>query len=91
MSSQIQPTPLQEVERAVAQLSTQDFSAFREWFAALEAERWDRQIEADVAAGRLDDLATRALQQLEDGECRDRVRDSSHAPPNPKSQKKSIA
>jgi hypothetical protein len=62
---------LQEIEQAVAQLSTEDFAAFCEWLTELDAERWDQQIETDVTAGRLDALAQRALQQLETGECRE--------------------
>jgi hypothetical protein len=62
---------LQEIERAVSQLSPEDLIAFRVWFAEFDAERWDRQFEADVAAGRLDDLAERALQHLREGRCTD--------------------
>jgi len=61
---------LQDIQQTIAQLSPKDFAALREWFAELDAERWDRQIETDTAAGRLDDLADRALQQFETGECR---------------------
>lgn len=32
---------------------------------------WDRQFEEDVAAGRLDNLARRALQHLREGRCTD--------------------
>ena len=37
---------------------------FRVWFAEFDAEVWDRQFEEDVAAGRLNSLAERALQHL---------------------------
>ncbi len=60
---------LQEIERAVSQLSTEELADFRAWFAAFDAEIWDQQFEADVAAGRLDDLAQRALQHLHEGHC----------------------
>jgi hypothetical protein len=33
----------------------------REWFAAFDAEAWDRKFEADVRAGKLDALAAEAL------------------------------
>jgi hypothetical protein len=62
---------LQEIERAVSQLSAEELADFRSWFAAFDAETWDRQFEEDVAAGRLDDLAKRALQHLHKGRCTD--------------------
>ncbi|MGD1936943.1 MAG: hypothetical protein ACFCA4_05245 [Cyanophyceae cyanobacterium] len=62
---------LRELKQTVAQLSSEEFAAFREWFAELDEERWDRQIETDTAAGKLDDLAARALQQFEAGKCRE--------------------
>jgi len=55
---------VQEIERAVSQLSSEDLTAFRVWFAEFDAEVWDRQFEEDVAAGRLNSLAERALQHL---------------------------
>ena len=67
---------LQEIERAVSQLSVEELAAFRVWFAAFDAEIWNRQLEADVAAGRLDGLAERALQHLREGRCTDLEYDS---------------
>ena len=46
-----------EIEDAVRRLSSTELAAFRAWFAEFDAARWDRQIEEDVAAGRLDALA----------------------------------
>ncbi len=60
---------LHEIERAVSQLSPEDLAAFRAWFAEFDANVWDRQFEADVAAGRLDALAQKALQQKREGRC----------------------
>ncbi len=62
---------LQEIERAVSQLSAEELAAFRVWFAEFDAELWDQQFEEDVAAGRLNGLAEQALQQLRDGRCTD--------------------
>jgi hypothetical protein len=64
-------TNLQEIEKAVSQLSPEELSAFRDWFAGFDAEIWDRELERDVAAGRLDDLAAKALQHLRAGNCTD--------------------
>ncbi|NJM88734.1 MAG: hypothetical protein HC847_17800 [Hydrococcus sp. RU_2_2] len=62
---------LQEIERAISQLSAEELADFRVWFAEFDAKRWDRQFEEDVAAGRLDNLAQRALQHLREGRCTD--------------------
>ena len=35
--------------------------AFRKWFIAYDSEAWDRQLEQDVLAGKLDALADKAL------------------------------
>lgn len=62
---------VQQIEEAVSQLPDEDLAAFREWFAQFDASLWDRQFEADVAAGRLDELAEEARQDLRDGHCTD--------------------
>lgn len=54
-------TKVEKVEREIQSLSPEELAAFRQWFTAFDAEIWDRQIEADAKAGRLDALAERAL------------------------------
>jgi hypothetical protein len=63
---------VKEIEDAVRQLSAEDLAAFRAWFAEFDAAAWDREMEADAAAGRLDDLAEEALKDLREGRCTDR-------------------
>jgi hypothetical protein len=58
-----------EIQLAVASLSREDLAAFHDWFWEFDAEVWDRQFEADVAAGRLDALAEEALRDLREGRC----------------------
>ena len=54
-------------------LSPRDLrAAFRAWFAEFDAQEWDRQFEADVAAGRLDWLIEEAREDLKAGRCTDR-------------------
>ncbi|MBT9099322.1 hypothetical protein KFZ76_16630 [Methylovulum psychrotolerans] len=62
---------ISEIEEAVATLSREDLSAFRDWFQAFDAKAWDKQLEDDVAAGRLDALAEEALRDLREGRCTD--------------------
>ena len=47
-------TRLEEVEMAVESLPEDEYGRFREWFLERDWEKWDRQIEADSASGKLD-------------------------------------
>lgn len=58
---------IQEIERAVTQLTSEELAAFRTWFSDYDAQRWDEQFTTDVAAGRLDALADEALHDLREG------------------------
>jgi hypothetical protein len=58
-----------EIEQAIRALGPADLAALRDWFAAFDAEVWDRQLEQDVAAGRLDRFAEEALRDLNEGRC----------------------
>jgi len=62
---------IHEIEQAILNLEPQDLAALRQWFAALDAEAWDRQLEQDVAAGRLDWLAEEARRDSREGRCTD--------------------
>jgi hypothetical protein len=52
---------LENIEKQVQQLSPDELAEFRRWFAGFDAELWDRQLESDVRAGKLDALADEAL------------------------------
>jgi hypothetical protein len=52
---------VENLERQVKDLSPEELAAFRKWFLAYDWEVWDRQLEQDVAAGKLDALAEKAL------------------------------
>jgi hypothetical protein len=54
-------TKIEELEMRVEELSPKELFLFREWFATFDAEVWDRQIESDVAEGKLDRLADEAI------------------------------
>ena len=63
---------IEQIEDAVRRLSSRELAEFRTWFAEFDGALWDRQIEEDVAAGRLDALADEALSDLREGRCTDR-------------------
>lgn len=52
---------VEELEKAVTKLSRDELARFRAWFEAFDADDWDRQIAADVKAGKWDALADEAL------------------------------
>lgn len=60
---------LHELETAVTHLSVADLTAFSEWFEEFRADAWDRQIEADILAGRLDEAGCKADEDFEAGRC----------------------
>jgi len=60
-----------EIEQALEKLPPEELAKFREWFAEFDAAQWDRQLERDIAAGRLDALAAEALADLREGRCKD--------------------
>jgi hypothetical protein len=60
---------VEELESVVSHLSAEDLTRFSEWFEEFLATEWDRRIEADIGAGRLDHAAQRADDDFEDGYC----------------------
>ena len=60
---------VQELESAVTSLPPSDLDAFARWFEEYIADAWDRRIEADVVAGRLDGVGIEADAQFEAGRC----------------------
>ena len=60
-------TKLEQIEKSVASLSEEELKSFAEWFDELRWERWDRQLERDVEAGKLDDLIGEARAEIAAG------------------------
>ena len=56
-----------EIQQAILALPEGDYLQLRRWFGELDWEKWDRQIEADSAAGRLDFLVAEALEAKRNG------------------------
>ena len=56
-----------ELEQAVTKLSEKELALFRAWFDEYYAELWDKQIEADAKAGRLDKLIAEATEEYNAG------------------------
>lgn len=62
---------LEQIQTEIEALPESDFVRLRNWIAQKDWERWDRQIEADVAAGKLDFLRREALAAKTQSELRD--------------------
>ena len=60
---------VEAIEKDVEALSPDQLAAFRRWFHEFDAVVWDRQLEEDVRAGKLDALADEALQAYKSGKC----------------------
>lgn len=58
---------VEEVEKVIAQLSHDQLREFRAWYEKFDAEVWDKQIEKDIADGKLDELADKAISEHKAG------------------------
>jgi hypothetical protein len=52
---------IEELTHEVQQLSREELAAFRDWFRRYDSDEWDKEIEEDILAGRLEGLADRAI------------------------------
>ncbi|MBI2876124.1 MAG: hypothetical protein HYY20_04515 [Candidatus Tectomicrobia bacterium] len=64
-------TKLEELEMAIDSLSDEEYREFRRWFLERDWEKWDRQIEEDSKAGKLDFLVKEALEAKKSGRIKD--------------------
>jgi hypothetical protein len=58
---------LAEIKAAVSNLSRETLAEFRKWFIEFDAEAWDKEIEQDVAAGRLDAIVREVDEDIRAG------------------------
>jgi hypothetical protein len=64
-------TKLEQIEKSIAELPPADVTKLRAWLEGFAEEMWDRQIEADVKAGKLDKLVEEARADIKAGRIRD--------------------
>ena len=62
---------LEKLENEIQQLSPDELAVFREWFQRYDSDEWDKEIERDVSAGRLDKLADEATAAHKAGRTRE--------------------
>ena len=56
-----------KIQEDILALSKTDYQQLRQWFNELEWDEWDRQIEEDSNAGKLDFLIAEAREAEEEG------------------------
>ena len=61
---------LRELETAVTCLPASELDTFARWFEEYLADAWDRRIEEDIRAGRLDEAGNRANADFDAGRCK---------------------
>ncbi len=62
---------IKELERAVSSLPREELARFREWFDEFDAKAWDKQLEADVKAGKLNKIADEAIRDYRAGKAKE--------------------
>ena len=61
---------VQTLQSEILKLKPEERWSISSWLDELMADEWDRQIEADAQAGRLDHLVKEAQADYEAGRCR---------------------
>ncbi len=62
---------LEKIQQAILALPEAEYKQLRHWFSELDWKKWDREIEADSDAGRLDFLTAEALEEKKKGTLKD--------------------
>jgi hypothetical protein len=62
---------IEQIETAILTLAPDEFQQLRQWFADVDYQRWDKQLEQDITDGKLDALAEEAIAEFKAGHCRE--------------------
>lgn len=60
---------LEQIEAAILSLSSPELEKLKRWFFDLDYEHWDKQLEQDIAEGKLEALAREAIAEFATGDC----------------------
>lgn len=63
-------TTVESITAAISRLPPEQIAQIRDWLNEQAEAAWDAQLERDAAAGRLDALASRALEEHRGGRSR---------------------
>jgi hypothetical protein len=59
-----------QIEAAILKLPPEDFRRLSEWIADRDYQRWDAQLEQDIAARKFAKIAEQAIADYKAGRCR---------------------
>ncbi len=60
-------TKVQEIQAAIESLPRDEYVRLRKWFSERDWKQWDKQIEGDSEAGKLDFLTKEAFDEKAEG------------------------
>jgi len=61
---------IEQIEHQIRNLPPEELAKLRAWFAEFDAQAWERQIEADSKAGKLDRLIEQSMAEHDAGKSR---------------------
>jgi len=61
---------VKEIKSAISRLSVSELAQLANWFEEYQSQIWDKQIENDANAGKLDGLIKEADAEFEAGRCK---------------------
>ena len=59
-----------EIEEAIKKLSPPDLAELAAWFADYQSQQWEKQMEQDLDAGRLDNFLDEVEQEYDRGQAK---------------------
>ncbi|MFM6220487.1 MAG: hypothetical protein ACKPDM_08980 [Dolichospermum sp.] len=62
---------IEQIEAAILTLPPKQFQQLRQWILEIDYQRWDEQLEKDIADGKLEALAAEAIAEFKAGHCRE--------------------
>ncbi|TAE58660.1 MAG: hypothetical protein EAZ76_05835 [Nostocales cyanobacterium] len=62
---------IEQIEAAILTLPPEQFQQIRQWILDIDYQRWDEQLEQDIADGKLEALAEEAIAEFKAGHCRE--------------------
>jgi hypothetical protein len=62
---------IEQIEAAILTLPPEQFQRLRQWILEVDYQRWDEQLEQDIADCKLEALAEEAIAEFKAGHCRE--------------------
>ncbi|BAZ82088.1 hypothetical protein NIES73_33650 [Sphaerospermopsis kisseleviana NIES-73] len=62
---------IEQIEAAILTLPPEQFQRLRQWILDIDYQRWDEQLEQDIADGKLEALAEEAIAEFKAGHFRE--------------------